>query len=185
MRLGEIPWENIRLLRRESQTPNAGGRVTVLIFVPGCGILGGWGWCLLGSLCVMRPCDCLRELHECLVSGQTERIGDYFSFSSAYRYWRDIATSLGAAVPEEADFTRTLEALFASSLVRGEVSSYTPGAFREKIMGRVASVVFERTGSGGTTGVASLVLEDGCWKVRTCPGIFPGELLSRVLSRTA
>ena len=125
----------------------------------------------------MEPSEGLELFHECLASGRTEALRDLFSFSSAYQYWSDICASLGRAIPDEAAFRSMVEALFASTLVRDEVSCYNPGGCREKIIGPVASVVFHKRGAGNQRRVASLVREDGRWKVRTYPGVFPGELL--------
>lgn len=128
----------------------------------------------------MEPVEGLALFHECLTSGRTEGIGDFFSFVSAYQYWSDICASLGRTIPDEAAFRSMIEALFASALVRDEVSSYSLSDCREKIIGPVASVVFRKRGAGDQKGVASLVREDGGWKVRTYPGVFPGELLNEI-----
>jgi len=124
-----------------------------------------------------KPTAALRRFRRVLVSGDLEDMGEVFSFSSAYDYWRDIAVSGGGAEPEREWFREMINALFASSLVRDTVSSHRIENPREKIMGPVACVVFERAGDPGCEGVATLVKEAGAWKVRTYPGVFPGELL--------
>jgi len=118
-----------------------------------------------------------------LVSGDLEDMGEVFSFSSAYDYWRDIAVSGGGAEPEREWFREMINGLFASSLARETVSSHRIENPREKIMGPVACVVFERAGDPGCEGVATLVKEVGAWKVRTYPGVFPGELLYSMNAR--
>ena len=127
-----------------------------------------------------EPGERLRLFHDLLAEGRTEDVEELFSFSSAYEYWRDIAVSAGLRVPEEGKFQAMVKALFSSSLVRDLVAGSEIRPAKVRVMGPVASVVFERSLSTGARGVATLVNEGGSWKVRTYPGIFPGELLSLI-----
>lgn len=124
------------------------------------------------------PGERLVLFHDRLAEGCIEDIGELFSFTSAWEYWRDIAVSLGLPVPQEAEFRAMVESLLSSSLVRDAVVSCRIRPVKVKTVGSVASVVFERSGGQGGRVVATLVNEGGSWKVRTYPGVFPGELLS-------
>jgi hypothetical protein len=89
------------------------------------------------------------------------------------------------------EFEETVRSLFASRLVVDHLRERGFRCIGERVLGPVASVVFDSggLGEGSRTGVASLVRgnggngEDGGWKVRTCPGVFPGELFGGVLPR--
>lgn len=126
------------------------------------------------------PVERLVLFHDRLGDGRIEDIGEIFSFPSAYEYWRDISVSLGLPVPREAEVRAMVESLLCSSLVRDAVVSWKIGPVKAKIVGPVASVVFKSSSGQRGQGVATLVKECGSWKVRTCPGVFPGELLSLI-----
>lgn len=130
-----------------------------------------------------NPSWCVSVFHRVLAEGRLDEAGNFFSFPSAYQYWQDVTAGLGASCPCEDDFRRMVMEAFGSVAVRAEVSSYTPTGFREKVIGCAGSVVFAKRAEGGAstvgdTGVASVVREGGRWKVRTYPGVFPGELLA-------
>ncbi len=131
------------------------------------------------------PAEAVRRFKDCLAQGRTSEMDDVFSFASAYQYMADVAASFGRGIPEETNLRRQIEDIFASTAVREGLASYSVEGMREKIMGRVASVVFTRVGATEGIGVASLVMEDQRWKVRTYPGVFPGELLPRMRSARA
>jgi hypothetical protein len=128
------------------------------------------------------PAEAVRRFKDCLAEGRTSEIEDVFSFASAYQYMADLAASFGRGIPEKTSLRREIEDIFASAAVREGLASYSVEGMREKIMGRVASVVFTRAGATEGVGVASLVMENLRWKVRTYPGVFPGELLPRMRS---
>ncbi len=129
---------------------------------------------------VWPPAAVLKRFHDLLAEGHIDEIGEVFSFASAYDYWRDIAVSAGLRMPQEAPFREMLTALLSSSLVRDELASHRIEGPRERIMGSVACVVFTRAGDKTDEVAATLVREAGVWKIRTYPGVFPGELLSLV-----
>ena len=122
---------------------------------------------------------CVARFRERIAEGAVGEIGNFFSLSSAYQYWRDVTTSTGAACPEEALFRQMVMEHFRSAEVRTEAASYRPVQFRSKLIGCVGSVVFRRGGADGCEAVATVVLERDVWRVRTYPGVFPGTLLDR------
>lgn len=138
--------------------------------------------CLMKGQSQECPSVSVRLFHQAIAAGRLGEIGNLFSFASAYAYWQEVATSMGFGCPGEEAFRRELLDAFAGDMARAEVSSYTPLGFKVKIIEAVASVVFMKS-SDGAEGefAASAVREDGCWKVRTYPGVFPGEMLSAVL----
>ena len=77
-----------------------------------------------------------------------------------------------------------IEGAFGCGSLRERLAGEEIGSFRERSAGSVASVVFERDADMGATAVASVVLEEGCWKVLTYLGVFPGELLGQARSRS-
>ena len=132
----------------------------------------------------MGPAESVLGFHQRLAMGCTDGIGEVFSFAAAHRYWLDVSASLGLRLPEFAAFRRMIEGVFGCGSLQGRLAGEKIGSFRERIAGPVASVVFERDADKGATGVASVVLEEGCWKVLTYPGVFPGELLGQARSRS-
>ena len=122
------------------------------------------------------PVEAVRCFRDCLLQSDVSRAGEFFSFASAHEYMSDIAASLGQRIPEETVLRREIEGLFSSAEVHATLASYSLEEVSEKIMGPVASVVFRKAGAAGGIGVASLVMEDRRWKVRTYPGVFPGRL---------
>jgi len=120
--------------------------------------------------------------HRSIRSGRTAAIADLFSFRAAYDYWRDVTASLGLGCRAEGEFQTMLSQRFLLDEVRSDAASYRVVAVRSKILGSIAGVVFTKVKSSGQreTAVATVVFEDGRWKVRTFPGVFPGTLLSEV-----
>jgi hypothetical protein len=123
--------------------------------------------------------------HGRLGAGDLADVEEVFSFRAAYAYWKDITASLGIAPGTVDEFRGILEGIFSQERVRAEAASYRPGDIRSKVVGEVASVVFtkEMAGGEGEPAVATVVKEDGRWKVRTYPGVFPGELLGQAKRR--
>ena len=128
------------------------------------------------------PVNAVVLFHGRIASGGLAEIERFFSFGSAYNYWRDVTASLGASCPGEDEFRRMVMEVFGDETVRAEVSSYGPCDLRQKVIASVASVVFRREGAapGDGPGAASTVMEEGRWKVRTYPGVFPGPLLAKL-----
>ncbi len=120
----------------------------------------------------------MRAFHEALSSGASCEIGNFFSFASAYQYWRDVTAALGVACPPEDAFRRELVERLGRAEARKAARSSRPALLRVRIIGAVAAAVF-RVESPPGEAVASVVLEGGAWKVRTWPGVFPGELFSQ------
>ena len=96
-------------------------------------------------------------------------------------YWLDITTALGAPCADEGVFCSEVVALLEKASTKEQESSYSVSGIRTKVLGAIGSVVFTRNikGKGRETAVATVVLEAGGWKVRTYPGVFPGEMLSQ------
>ena len=125
------------------------------------------------------PSGCVISFHDCLARGRVEAAAGIFSFAAAYRYWRDVAWSLGVSCQDEIDFRGVVMAMLSDGGSSSGLSAYGIAAARHKIIGSVGSVVFDKESPSGAneTAVATVIREDGCWKVRTYPGVFPGRLL--------
>jgi len=141
-------------------------------------VVSGAAWALYGRLMEVcgeeGPAESVRLFHRADAERRLGEIGNLFSLACAYQYWQDVTAAFGIACPSEEVFKRQLMAYFRAA--QTEASSYTPNRISMKIISQVASVVFERAGEEVS---ASVVREGDRWKVRTCPGIFPGAMLSR------
>jgi hypothetical protein len=133
------------------------------------------------------PSGCVISFHDFLAGGRVEAAAGIFSFAAAWRYWRDVAWSLGVGCQDESDFRGVVMAVFSGGSSAGGVSAYCIAAARHKIIGSVGSVVFDKESPSGAneTAVATVIREDGRWKVRTYPGVFPGRLLVEAMRAAA
>ncbi len=122
------------------------------------------------------------SFHERISSGDLSEIDGMFAFESAHKYWLDITTALGAPCAGVEVFCSEVLALFEKASVREQESSYSVSGIRTKVLGAIGSVVFTKDfkENKSETAVATVALERGGWKVRTYPGVFPGEMLSQV-----
>ena len=133
------------------------------------------------------PSACVISFHDCLAGGRVEAAASVFSFTAAYRYWRDVAASLGVGCQDEGDFRSVVMAMFSEGPAARGLSAYGIAAARSKVIESVGSVVFEKEAPSGAneTAVATVIREDGRWKVRTYPGVFPGRLLAEAMRAAA
>jgi len=128
---------------------------------------------------------CVALFRAAIAGGALGEIGNFFSFASAYQYWRDVTASFGAAWPDEPAFRQMVLEHFGGVEARAEAASCRPAQFTSRVIGGVASVVFRREGADGREAVATAVFEEGAWKVRTYPGVFPGRLLAQARASAA
>ncbi len=130
------------------------------------------------------PARAVVLFHESLAAGRPDDAADVFAFAAAYRLWADVSASYGMSCPAEVEFRNEVRTILSLDETHSLAASYDVAALRHLVIGDAASVVFEirRRDSSAETGVATAAMEDGVWRVRTYPAVFPGRLLAALKS---
>jgi hypothetical protein len=130
---------------------------------------------------------CVAVFHDAIASGRVDEAAEAFAFDAALEYWRNITTALGVRCEGGGAFRQTVMEILRRQEVREKVSSCRLADFKCKVIGGVGSVVFKQETVDGEslTGVATVAVEAGRWKVRTYPGVFPGTLLAEAKQSAA
>jgi len=123
---------------------------------------------------------CVVVFHDALAAGLPGKAAELFAFEAAYNYWRNMTMALGVRCEDFARFRNTVTGILGETESCGRARASRLSGIRSKVIGAVGSVVFtEETPDGiRQTGVATVAFEEGVWKVRTYPGVFPGRLLA-------